>query len=70
MKVSVPVKVPAKLGSKVTVTVQLFPAPSFVPQVLVWVKTDRFETMLVMLVEVLPLLVSVTVWEALVVSVC
>lgn len=65
-----PLKDPTKPGVKVTVMVQLFPAPSLVAQVLVWAKSDRFDTMLVMLVEVVALLVSVMVCPALLVSVC
>lgn len=68
VKVSVPTKFPAEFGVKVTVTVQLFPAPRLVPQVLLLMaNTGRFETTLVILVEVFALLVRVTDCAALVV---
>lgn len=64
--VTVPLKVPAVGGVKVTEIVQFFPAATLVPQVLV---SPKFvlAAMLVMVRVALPVLVSVTVCAALVV---
>jgi len=56
----VPVRVPPAAGLKVTEMVQLAPALTLLPQVLVWEKSP-FVVMPDMVSEVLPVLVSVTV---------
>jgi hypothetical protein len=57
---SVPVLVPAAVGLKVTAMVQLAPALTLLPQVLVWEKSP-LAVMLEMVSETLPVLVSATV---------
>ena len=63
---SEPVRVPVAVGLKVTLIVQLAPAATLVPQVLVSEKSPVVE-MLVMLRVAVPVLVSVTVSAALLV---
>ena len=70
MRVSVPLKLLTALGLKVTVTVQLAPAASPVPQLLVSVNCDRLDTMLLIFMPAAAWLVTVRVWEALVVFIC
>src|ERR1051326_8684049 len=55
---SVPVRVPVAVGVNVTLIVQLAPAKTEVPQVLIWEKSPLVE-MLLMVSVALPLLVSV-----------
>jgi hypothetical protein len=62
----VPVRVPDAVGVNVTLMVQLAPAATELPQVLVWAKSPLAE-MLVRLSEALPVLESVTDCAALVV---
>jgi hypothetical protein len=62
----VPVRVPTAVGLKVTEMVQLAPALTEVPQVLVWEKSP-LAVMLEMVSEALPVLVRVTVCAALLV---
>ena len=64
--VTVPVRVPAAVGLKVTLMVQLPPAATEPPQVLVWAKSP-VAPMLVIVKAVLPVLVRVEVRAALVV---
>jgi len=61
-----PVLVPVAFGLKVTEIVQLAPALRLVPQVLVWEKSVK-AVMLKIVSETLPVLVSLTVWAALLV---
>jgi hypothetical protein len=71
--VSVPVRVPPAVGVKVTLIVQLAPAATVDPQVLVSAKSLLFVpviVILVMLTGVSSVLVSVTVCAALVVPTC
>ena len=64
---SVPVRVPGLEGVKVTLMVQLAPAATEAPQVLLWAKSVVFVSkMLVMVNVALPVLVSVIVCGALV----
>src|SRR5581483_2175306 len=56
---SVPVRVPVAVGSKVTLMVQLAPAPTELPQVLVCAKSPLVP-MLVMLKEAVPVFLRVT----------
>ena len=68
--VRAPLKLPALAGVNVTLIVQLAPAATLVPQVLVWAKSPALvplRVMLVMLRVALPLLVRVTELAALVV---
>ena len=64
--VTLPERVPTTVGVKVTEIVHLAPARTVLPQVLVSLKSP-LAAMLVMLRVVVPVLVSVTVWAALVV---
>src|SRR6266404_1792614 len=64
--VRVPKDLPAKGGEKVTPMEQLAPTANPVPQLFVWAKGAPV-AMLVILTGLWPLLVSVTVWTALVV---
>ena len=57
--VTTPVLVPAAVGLKVTLRVQLAPAATLEPQVLVWEKSP-LAMMLVMLSAALPVLLRVT----------
>jgi hypothetical protein len=57
--VTAPVLVPAAVGLKVTLRVQLAPAATLEPQVLVWEKSP-LAVMLVMLRVALPVLLRVT----------
>jgi hypothetical protein len=57
--VTAPLRVPAAVGVKVTLMVQLAPAVTLPPQVLVWEKSP-LAVMLVMLRPALPVFVSVT----------
>ena len=57
--VKVPVLVPAAVGLKVTLRVQLAPAATLEPQVLVWEKSPLV-LMLLMLRVALPVFLSVT----------
>jgi hypothetical protein len=57
--VTPPVRVPAAVGLKVTLSVQLAPAARLEPQVLVWEKSP-LAVMLVMLRVALPVFLSVT----------
>jgi hypothetical protein len=61
-----PVGVPAAVGVKVTEMVQLAPAATLVPQVLVSAKLDEAAILLIVRVAV-PVFFKVTVWAALVV---
>ena len=70
VKVKVPVLVPTAVGLKVTWTVQLAPAATLEPQVLVWEKSP-LAVMLLMLSAPKPVSLSVTLWGLLLVpSVC
>jgi hypothetical protein len=65
------VRVPAAAGVKVTLTVQLPPNATELPQVLVWLKSLAFvpvTEMLVMLKVAFPVFVRTTAWAALVVA--
>ena len=64
--VTLPVLVPACVGVKVTLTVQLAPTASEFPQVFVWAKSP-LAPMLVMSRVAVPGLVTVTACDALVV---
>ncbi len=64
--VNVPVAEPTTVGEKVTPTVQLFPARTLVPQVLLATANWALAVMLLMLSVVASLLVNVTVLAALV----
>jgi hypothetical protein len=66
--VSVPERTPAAVGANVIESVQLAPAATLVPQVLVPAKSPDVEID-VMVSAAVPELVSVTVWAALVVPV-
>ena len=66
VNVKAPVVVPATVGLKVTFTVQLLPAATLVPQVLVSEKAP-LAVMLLMLSAAFPVFLSVTVCVALVV---
>jgi hypothetical protein len=66
LNVNVPVTEPTILGEKVTPTVQLLPARTLVPQVLLATENWAVATMLLMLSVVVCLLVNVTVLAALV----
>ncbi len=58
-----PVRVPRWVGLKVTLIVQLFPAATELPQVLVWAKSPGSAPVMVILVMLsvaFPVLVSVT----------
>src|SRR2546425_2232068 len=57
---------PVAVGLKVTVMVQLAPAVRLLPQLLVWAKSP-LAAMLAMFNTAVPLLVSVDVWDGLVV---
>jgi hypothetical protein len=57
--VTAPVRVPAAVGLKVTLMVQLVPVATLDPQVLVWEKSP-LAVMLVMLRVALPVFLSVT----------
>jgi hypothetical protein len=59
--VKVPVRVPVAVGVKVTLIVQLAPALTVLPQVLVWEKSP-LAVMLETVSEAFPVLVSVTFW--------
>src|SRR5579859_1557501 len=61
-----PLRGPAAVGVKVTLTVQFAAAAMLVPQVLVWAKSP-VAAMAVTVTALAPVLVSVTVWTALVV---
>src|SRR5205807_634490 len=61
-----PVLKPVAVGLKVTLTVQLAPAVTLLPQLLVWAKSP-LATMLAMFNTAVPLLVSMDVWDGLVV---
>ena len=68
--VSVPARAPVAVDVNVTVIVQLAPAATELPQAFVWAKSPALVPMTVMpaiLNAALPVLVSVTVWVALVV---
>jgi len=62
--VRLPSRVPVAVGLKVTLIVQLAPAATLEPQVLVWAKSP-LTPMLVMVNGPLPVLVSVTVCSVL-----
>ena len=64
--VMAPVLVPVAVGVNVTLMVQLAPAATGVPQVVVWAKSP-LGTILVMFSNAVPVFVSVTVRAALVV---
>jgi hypothetical protein len=64
--VKVPVRVPAAVGVKVTLIVQLAPALTLLPQVLVWEKSP-LAVMLEMVSVALPVLVRVTICAVLLV---
>src|SRR2546423_1525863 len=64
VSVSVPLRVPAAVGVKVTFTVQLTPAPRLVPQVLVCEKSP-LAALEVKLTGLAVSLVTVTAWGAL-----
>ena len=64
-----PVRVPDAVGVKVTAMVQTAPIASELPQLLLWVKSPP-GTMLLMLIVAVPVLLSVTDWEALLVPTC
>jgi hypothetical protein len=64
--VTVPLLDPPAEGPKVTLTRQLAPAASELPQVFVWAKSP-LAAILVMVRAALPVLESVTVWPELVV---
>src|SRR5215471_8458464 len=66
---SVPPRVPVVVGVKVTLIVQLPPAATELPQLLVWPKSP-LALMLVMLSGAPPVLLRVTGCEALVVATC
>ena len=66
LNVSVPVAAPTAVGKKVTPTVQLAPAATLVPQVLLATANGALAAMLVMLSVLACLLVNVTVLAALV----
>src|SRR5437764_1435404 len=59
-----PVRLPTEIGAKTTLMVQLAPAPSDVPQLLVWLKSPATVSE-VIVSAVFPLLVSVMVCAAL-----
>src|SRR5437660_7674536 len=61
-----PVLKPAVVGLKVTLMVQLAPAATLLPQLLAWAKSP-LAAMLAMFNTAVPLLVSVDVWDGLVV---
>src|SRR5205807_945675 len=61
-----PVLKPVAVGLKVTLTVQLAPAVTLLPQLLVWAKSP-LAAMLAMFNTAVPLLVSMDVWDRLVV---
>ncbi len=70
LMLSVAVRSPTAPGLKVTVIVQLAPASRVAGQLFVWVKSPAFVPAMLMPLIVsaaLPVLVSVTVWAALVV---
>ena len=63
-------RVPGAVGEKVTLMVQLLPAATGLPQVLVWAKSPEFVPVTVTAVTfnvAFPVLFTVTVWAALVV---
>jgi len=64
--VTAPVRVPAAVGLKVTLRVQLALAARLAPQVLVWEKSP-LAVMLVMLSVALPVLLRMTLWALLLV---
>ena len=64
LKVSEPVRLPVAVGVKVMVTVQLFPASSPLPQLLVWLKSPVTLMLLIESVAV-PVLLKVTLCPAL-----
>ena len=63
--VTEPKRLPAAVGVKVTLMMQLAPAATLAPQVLVWAKSPLAATF-VMFKMALPVLVRVTVWGVLV----
>jgi hypothetical protein len=64
--VTEPKRLAVTVGVKVTLMMQLAPAATLAPQVLVWAKFPLAVT-LVMFKAALPVFVRVTVWDALVV---
>ena len=66
LKVSVPVTAPTTVGVKVTPTLHFAPAASVAPQVFEEIAKLVLTVMLLMVTEVVPVLVSITVLAALV----
>ena len=67
MKVKIPVRTPITVGAKLTLTVQLLPAASVVPQVLLLIAKSPLIVMLLIFSVLVPVFVSLTTFAVLVV---